>query len=97
MERDFLHAAPQPNPSPNVDGGTFSLSLEFLLARVPPFHNVLEARKPPDQRVYHDNDRCSLGRLIRDAERRSGTAGLRICKECYSLDLTDPPLPSKWV
>ena len=57
------------------------------VARVPPFHHIQEARKPPEQRVYHDNDACSLGRLIQPWERREGTAGMRQCKECYRLGL----------
>jgi hypothetical protein len=68
-----------------------------LVARVPPFHHLREARKPPDQRVYHDNDACPLGRLIRPIERREGMAGLRQCKECYRLGMTGPSRSSAWI
>ena len=60
------------------------------MARVAPFHSATEARKPPAQRVCHNDDACSLGRTIPRWERREGTGGHRLCKECDRLGRSGP-------
>lgn len=52
------------------------------MAKVPAFHSKNEVEKTPDKRVYHDNDACPPGRDIPKNERRSGTGGYRLCKDC---------------
>lgn len=50
------------------------------------FYSVNEARKPPAQQVHHDNSACPPGRDIPQHERRAGTGGYRLCKDCDRLD-----------
>ena len=38
--------------------------------------------KPVENRVYHNNSACPPGRDIPANERRSGTGGYRLCKDC---------------
>jgi hypothetical protein len=70
---------------------------ETDLARVAPFHSFDEARKPPVQRIYHDNDACQLARAIPERARRPGTGGHRLCKECDTLDRADGGRSSPWL
>jgi hypothetical protein len=56
------------------------------MARVPTFYSVLQAKKPEDHRIYHDNDRCFPGRDIPQHDRRVGDNGYRLCLECTRLD-----------
>lgn len=51
-----------------------------------PFHSVNEVRKPPANRVYHNNRACSAGRSIPLRERVSGMGGYRLCKDCIRLN-----------
>jgi hypothetical protein len=46
------------------------------------FHSVNEAGKPSDKRVHHNNSSCPSGRDIPQNERRTGTGGYRLCKDC---------------
>jgi hypothetical protein len=50
---------------------------------VPPFNSINEAKKPVEDRVYHNNDRCRPGKDIRkkrdDLERRD-TGCVRIAR-----------------
>jgi hypothetical protein len=50
------------------------------------FYSVNEAKKPPANRVHHDNSACPPGRDIPQHERWSGTGGYRLCKDCAQLD-----------
>lgn len=52
------------------------------LAQVPAFHSINEIDKPADKRVYHNDDACAPGRDIPKNERRGGTGGYRLCKDC---------------
>jgi hypothetical protein len=55
------------------------------MATVPAYYSALQARKPEDHRVYHDNDRCFSGRDIPLHERLAGDNGYRLCVECVRL------------
>jgi hypothetical protein len=46
------------------------------------FYSINEAAKPAANRVYHNNSACPPGRDIPPNERRSGTNGYRLCKDC---------------
>jgi hypothetical protein len=46
------------------------------------FHSANETKNPPDKRVYHNNSTCIAGRQIPRDERRPGTGGYRLCREC---------------
>ena len=48
----------------------------------PVFYSVNESKKPTANRVYHDNSACPPGRDIPQNERRPGTNGYRLCKDC---------------
>ena len=55
------------------------------MAKIPAFHSVQEDKKPPKDRVHHNDDGCPQGSAIPDDERRPGTSGYRLCKECARL------------
>jgi hypothetical protein len=46
------------------------------------FYSINEAQKPEANRVYHNNSACAPGRDIPVNERRLGTGGYRLCKDC---------------
>ena len=49
-------------------------------------HSVNEVKKPPMNRVYHNNS--ALGRKGRDIpenERKLGNGGYRLCEDCSRL------------
>ena len=48
----------------------------------PPFYSSKEVRKPPDERVYHNNNTCHPAQDIPWSERQQGTGGYRLCVEC---------------
>lgn len=52
------------------------------MSRVAPFYSVNEAKKRPEHRVYHVDTSCKAGRDIPLSERRSGTGGYRLCRDC---------------
>lgn len=52
------------------------------MARVSDFYSVNETKKPPANRVYHNNDTCPPGRDIPQNERRTGQNGYRLCEDC---------------
>jgi hypothetical protein len=56
------------------------------MSNVPAFHSVQQAKRPAENRVYHDNDRCFSGRDIPQHDRREGAEGYRLCVECARLD-----------
>ena len=56
------------------------------MPNVPAFHSVQQAKRPAENRVYHDNDRCFSARDIPGHDRREGTADYRLCGECARLD-----------
>jgi hypothetical protein len=45
------------------------------------FHSVNEAKKPKDEQVYH-NSECGPAKEIPKHERKPGTGGYRLCKDC---------------
>lgn len=55
------------------------------MSKVSPFYSVNEARKLPQNRVYHNNNACPAGRDIPLHERRPGTGAYRLCKDCQNL------------
>ena len=55
------------------------------MTTVPSFHSVSQAAKPPEHRIYHDNDRCFPGRDIPQHERVPGDEGYRRCVECARI------------
>lgn len=52
------------------------------------FYSINEAVKPVSKRVYHNNGACPPGRDIPQHERRTGTAGYRLCDDCNNLNRT---------
>jgi hypothetical protein len=66
------------------------------MPRVSAFHSTFEPRKPPNHRVYHDNDACPMGREIPERERQTGMGGHRQCLECERLNRANPG-PNRWI
>ncbi len=65
----------------------FSTLMEsIIMPTTQAFYSVNEAKKPPANRVHHDNSACPPGRDIPQNERRSGTGGYRKCQDCARLD-----------
>ena len=56
------------------------------MPRVADFYSINEVKKPPANRVYHNNSACPPGRDIPAHERRSGTNGYRLCNDCAELN-----------
>jgi hypothetical protein len=56
------------------------------MSLVSPFYSVNEALKPVEDRVYHNNSACGPGREIKPEDRRPGTNGYRLCKDCAELN-----------
>jgi hypothetical protein len=56
------------------------------MPNVPAFHSVQQAKRPAENRIYHDNDRCFSAREIPGHDRREGPADYRLCVECTRLD-----------
>lgn len=50
------------------------------MAKVTPFHS-----SRPGTAVYHDNNKCTEGNNIENANRVSGMGGLKKCHRCKSL------------
>ena len=48
------------------------------------FYSAQEATKPAGDRVHHTNSTCPSGQDIRQPDRRVGTNGYPLCKECAS-------------
>ena len=53
---------------------------------VNPFNSINEVKKPVEKRVYHNSNKCPAGYDIPKKERRSGTAGYRLCQHCKDLN-----------
>lgn len=56
------------------------------MARTGDFYSINEVTKPQVNRVYHNNNACPPGRDIPASERRQGTNGYRLCKDCNELN-----------
>jgi hypothetical protein len=56
------------------------------MARVPNFYSVNEAVKRLADRVHHNDNRCGPGKDIPISERRAGTGGNRLCKDCQKFN-----------
>ena len=54
--------------------------------RVADFYSINEVVKPQQLRVYHNNSACPPGRDIPPNERRAGTGGYRLCRDCENLN-----------
>ena len=50
------------------------------------FHSVNEPKKPPANRVHHNNSACVPGKDIPALERLPGTGGYRLCHDCENLN-----------
>jgi hypothetical protein len=44
-----------------------------------------------DSNVYHNNTECNAGKNVKPENRRSGTVGKRLCKECERLNKKSAP------
>jgi hypothetical protein len=51
-----------------------------------PFYSINELKKPPTDRVHHNNGACPPGRDIPLRERRDETGGYRLCVDCKRLN-----------
>jgi len=49
------------------------------------FYALNESKKPAGKQVHHNNSTCLTGRAILQDQRRSGTAGHRLCDDCRML------------
>jgi hypothetical protein len=56
------------------------------MPRVSEFYSVNEVKKPPANRVHHNNGACAPGRDIPRAERKPGDGGYRLCDDCKRLN-----------
>jgi hypothetical protein len=52
------------------------------MTRITAFYSVYEAKKPPPNRVYHNDNVCPSARDIPQPERRPGNGGYRLCRNC---------------
>ena len=50
------------------------------------FYSVNEIKKPPANRVHHNNSACPPGRDIPQLERKLGTGDHRLCDDCKKLN-----------
>jgi hypothetical protein len=46
------------------------------------YYSINEGLKPVNERVYHNNTNCRAGRDIPKNERKEGTNGYPLCKDC---------------
>jgi len=51
------------------------------MPKVSPWHSIKE-----DVDVYHNNTECHTGNNIEIENRREGTGGKRLCKDCAKLN-----------
>jgi hypothetical protein len=51
-----------------------------------PFHSINEVKKPVENRVYHNNNKCPSGSDIPQKERDAGPSGYRLCQHCKDLN-----------
>jgi hypothetical protein len=52
----------------------------------PAFHSINEGRKPPGNRIYHNNSACPSGGDVPQNERRLGDGGYRLCHNCDQMN-----------
>ena len=50
------------------------------------FNSINEVKKPVANRVYHNNNKCAAGSDIPQKERRTVSAGYRLCQHCKDLN-----------
>jgi hypothetical protein len=50
------------------------------------FYSINEDQKPAALRVHHNNNSCPPGRDVPSWERRLGTGGYRLCRDCQTLN-----------
>jgi hypothetical protein len=59
------------------------------MPRTADFHSINEVKKPVDNRVYHNDSTCPLGRVVMAAGEYSlGKNNYRLCRDC---DLRNGP------
>lgn len=51
------------------------------MAKVSPWYSV----KPNDPKVHHNDNTCKTGNNIEKGNRREGTGGHPLCKECAAI------------
>ncbi len=56
------------------------------MPRVSEFYSVNEAKKPPEERVHHNNSECPAGKDIPYYDRRPSNGGYRLCKDCIQAN-----------
>ena len=49
------------------------------------FYSISENKKPPEDRVHHNDRDCTSGREMPQYEHRFGTGGYRLCDDCQRL------------
>jgi hypothetical protein len=49
-------------------------------------YSVNEAKKPKEDRVYHNNSDCGPFKEIHPDDRRNGQNGYRVCKDCDEIN-----------
>ena len=52
---------------------------------VPAFHSINQAKKPLNDRVYHNNSKCAPGRDIPGHDRKPGPSG-HLCAHCKNYN-----------
>jgi hypothetical protein len=53
-----------------------------------PFYSVKEKFKLAAERIYHNNDACTLAQSVPHNARLPGTGGHKLCQECERLNKT---------
>jgi hypothetical protein len=53
---------------------------------MPAFFSVNEVKKLDANRVHHNNSACPPGHDVPQNERKPGTGGYRLCKDCNELN-----------
>jgi hypothetical protein len=62
------------------------IALVDLMTAVAAFYSRNETFKAMDNRVYHDNEACPIGRDIPANERQQGMGNYRLCDVCNRLN-----------
>jgi len=53
--------------------------------KVNPFHSANEIKKLPQNRVFHDNNKCGPGSEIPPKLRLPGRSNYNLCEDCARL------------
>jgi hypothetical protein len=55
------------------------------VAKVSPYHTSVLHYSQAERNVYHNNDACPAGKLIKPEHKTPGTAGRPLCDDCKRL------------